>query len=67
MSGRWQVAMALMALLGIYALVGMVDADEAVRDAAQMRACTPNNAGQCATARKQKGGERGYQRIFRAA
>ena len=52
MSGRWQVAMALMALLGIYALVGMVDADEAVRDAAQVRACTPNNAGQCATARK---------------
>ena len=52
MSGRLQVAMALMALLGIYALAGMVDADEAVRDAAQMRACTPNNAGQCATARK---------------
>ena len=52
MSGRLQVVMALMALLGIYALVGMVDADEAVRDAAQMRACTPNNAGQCATARK---------------
>lgn len=66
MSGRWQVAMALMALLGIYALVGMVDADEAVRDAAQVRACTPNNAGQCATARKQKGGERGHPRIFRA-
>ena len=52
MSGRWQVAMGLIALLGIYALVGMVDADEVVRDAAQMRACTPNNAGQCATARK---------------
>ena len=52
MSGRWQVAMALMALLGIYALVGMVDADEAVRDVVQMRACTPNNAEQCATARK---------------
>ena len=66
MSGRLQVVMALMALLGIYALVGMVDADEVVRDAAQMRTCTPNNAGQCATARKQKGGERGYSRIFRA-
>ena len=66
MSGRLQVAMALMALLGIYALAGMVDADEAVRDAAQVRACTPNNAGQCATARKQKGGERGHPRIFRA-
>ena len=52
MSGRWQVAMALMALLGIYALVGMVDADESVRDVVQVRACTPNNAGQCATARK---------------
>ena len=53
MSGRLQVAMALLALLGIYALVGMVDADEVVRDAAaQVRACTPNNAGQCATARK---------------
>ena len=51
-SGRLQVVMALMALLGIYALVGMVDADEVVRDAAQVRACTPNNAGQCATARK---------------
>lgn len=66
MSGRWQVAMALMALLGIYALVGMVDADEVVRDAAQVRACTPNNAGQCATVQKQKGGERGHPRIFRA-
>ena len=66
MSGRLQVAMALTALLGIYALVGMVDADEAVRDVVQMRTCTPNNAGQCATARKQKGGERGYPGIFRA-
>lgn len=62
MSGRWQVAMGLIALLGIYALVGMVDADEAVRE----RACTPNNAEQCATAQKQKGGERGHPRIFRA-
>ena len=52
MSGRLQVVMALMALLGIYALAWMVDADEVVRDAAQMRACTSNNAGQCATARK---------------
>lgn len=67
MSGRWQVVMALTAMLGIYALAGMVDADEAVRDVVQMRACTPNNAEQCATARKQKGGERGYPRIFRAA
>lgn len=66
MSGRWQVAMALTALLGIYALVGMVDADESVRDVVQMRACTPNNAEQCATAQKQKGGERGHPRIFRA-
>ena len=66
MSGRLQVVMALMALLGIYALVGMVDADEVVRDAAQVRACTPNNAEQCATAQKQKGGERGHPRIFRA-
>lgn len=66
MSGRWQVAMALMALLGIYALVGMVDADESVRDVVQMRTCTPNNAEQCATAQKQKGGERGHPRIFRA-
>ena len=41
MSGRWQVAMALTALLGIYALVGMVDADEAVRDAAQVRGSKP--------------------------
>ena len=53
MSGRLQVALLLAALFGGYALIGMVDADEAERDAAQMRACTPNNAGQCATARKQ--------------
>lgn len=66
MSGRFQVAMALLALLGIYALVGMVDADEEVRDVVQMRARTSNNAGKCATARKQKGGERGHPRIFRA-
>lgn len=66
MSGRLQVVMALMALLGIYALAGMVDADEVARDAAQMHACTPNNAEQCATAQKQKGGERGHPRIFRA-
>lgn len=67
MSGRLQVAMALTALLGIYALVGMVDADEAVRDAAQMRACTPNNAGQCATARKQSEVKNVRRpRIFRA-
>lgn len=56
MSGRWQIAMLLAALFGGYAVLGMVDVDEAARDAAQMRACTPNNAGQCATARKQKGG-----------
>ena len=45
MSGRWQVAMALMALLGIYALVGMVDADEIARDAAALHDCkaTPKN------------------------
>ena len=67
MNGRLQVALLLAALFGGYAVIGMVDADEAERDAAQMRACTPNNAGQCATARKQKGGERGYPRIFRAA
>ena len=66
MSGRRQVVMALTAMLGIYALAGMVDADEAVRDVVQMRACTPNNAEQCATAQKQKGGERGHPRIFRA-
>ena len=66
MSGRWQVVMALAAMLGIYALVGMVDVDEAARDVVQMRACTPNNAEQCATAQKQKGGERGHPRIFRA-
>ena len=66
MSGRWQVVMALTAMLGIYALAGMVDADEAARDAVQMRACTPNNAEQCATAQKQKGVERGHPRIFRA-
>lgn len=53
MSGRWQIAMLLAALFGGYAVLGMVNADEAVRDAAQMRACTPNNAGQCAAARKQ--------------
>lgn len=53
MSGRLQVALLLAALFGGYALIGMVDADEAVRDAAQMRSCTPNNAGQCAAARKQ--------------
>lgn len=52
MSGRWQVALLLAALFGGYAVIGMVDADEAVRDAAQMRACTTKNAGQCATARK---------------
>lgn len=67
MSGRWQIAMLLAALFGGYAVLGMVDADEAVRDVVQMRTCTPNNAGQCATARKQKGGERGCPRIFRAA
>ena len=66
MSGRLQVVMALMALLGIYALVGMVDADEAVRDVVQMRTCTPNNAGQCVAARKQNGGWHAAQRIFRA-
>lgn len=52
MNGRLQVALLLAALFGGYAVIGMVDADEAVRDAAQMRACTPNNAGQCAEARK---------------
>ena len=56
MNGRLQVALLLAALFGGYAVLGMVDADEAVRDAVKMRACTPNNAGQCATARKQKGG-----------
>ena len=55
MSGRWQIAMLLAALFGGYAVLGMVDADEAVRDAAQMRACATKNAEQCAAARKQKG------------
>ena len=49
MNGRLQVALLLAALFGGYAVIGMVDADEAVRDA-QMRACTPKNAGQCADA-----------------
>ena len=42
MNGRLQVALLLAALFGGYAVIGMVDADEAVRDAAQaqMRACT---------------------------
>ena len=52
MNGRLQVALLLAALFGGYAVLGMVDADEAVRDA-QMRACTPKNTGQCAAARKQ--------------
>ena len=66
MSGRWQIAMLLAALFGGYAVLGMVDADEAVRDA-QMRACTPKNAEQCAAARKQKGVENVRRpRIFRA-
>jgi hypothetical protein len=52
MSGRLQVALLLAALFGGYAVLGMVDADEAERDAAQMRACTTNNTGQCAAARK---------------
>ena len=68
MSGRWQIAMLLAALFGGYAVLGMVDADEAVRDAAaQMRACTPNNAGQCAAARKQSEVKNVRRpRIFRA-
>ena len=52
MSGRLQVALLLAALFGGYAVIGMVDADEAARDSAQMRACTTNNTGQCAAARK---------------
>lgn len=69
MSGRWQVALLLAALFGGYAVLGMVDANEAARDAAQMRACqTKNaNAGQCAAARKQKEVENVRRpRIFRA-
>ena len=67
MSGRWQIAMLLAALFGGYAVLGMVDADEAVRDAAQMRACTPKNAGQCADARKQSEVKNVRRpRIFRA-
>lgn len=67
MSGRLQVALLLAALFGGYALIGMVDADEAVRDAAQMRACTPNNSGQCAAARKQSEVKNVRRpRIFRA-
>ena len=67
MSGRWQIAMLLAALFGGYAVLGMVEADEAERDAAQMRACTPNNAGQCAAARKQKEVKNARRpRIFRA-
>ena len=37
MNGRLQVALLLAALFGGYAVISMVDADEAVRDAAQMR------------------------------
>lgn len=67
MSGRWQVALLLAALFGGYAVIGMVDADEAVRDAAQMRACTPKNDGQCAAARKQSEVKNVRRpRIFRA-
>lgn len=67
MSGRWQIAMLLAALFGGYAVLGMVDADEAVRDAAQMRACTPKNDGQCAAARKQSEAKNVRRpRIFRA-
>lgn len=67
MSGRWQIAMLLAALFGGYAVLGMVDADEAVRDAAQMRACTPKNDGQCAVARKQSEAKNVRRpRIFRA-
>jgi hypothetical protein len=47
-------------------VIGMVDADEAVRDA-QVRACPTKKAGQCAAARKQKGVENVRRpRIFRA-
>lgn len=66
MSGRWQVAMLLAALFGGYAVLGMVDADEAVRDAAQMRACTPNNAGQCAARKQSEVKNVRRPRIFRA-
>jgi hypothetical protein len=67
MSGRLQVALLLAALFGGYAVIGMVDADEAVRDAAQMRACAPKNAEQCAAARKQKEVKNVRRpRIFRA-
>ena len=66
MSGRLQVALLLAALFGGYAVLGMVDADEAVRDA-QMRACATKNAEQCAAARKQKEVENARRpRIFRA-
>lgn len=34
-----QVAMLLAALIGVYALVGMVDADEIARDAAALHDC----------------------------
>ena len=45
MSDRLQVAMLLAAMVGIYALVGMVDADEIARDAAKLHDCkaTPKN------------------------
>ena len=87
MNGRLQVALLLAALFGGYAVIGMVDADEAVRDganvsqahicacqpdeavrdAAQMRACTPKNDGQCAAARKQSEVKNVRRpRIFRA-
>ena len=67
MSRRLQIAMLLAGLFGGYAVIGMVDADEAVRDAVQMRACTPNNAGQCAAAAQKQGGKRHVDpRIFRA-
>ena len=67
MNGRLQVALLLAALFGGYAVIGMVDADEAVRDAAQMRACTPKNDGPCAAARKQSEVKNVRRpRIFRA-
>ena len=67
MNGRLQVALLLAALFGGYAVIGMVDADEAVRDAAQMRACTTKNTGQCAAARKQSEVKNVRRpRIFRA-
>ena len=47
MSGRLQVALLLAALFGGYAVIGMVDADEAVRDGANARVHTEQRRAVC--------------------